>query len=166
MTRVQTSTCVLDVSDYLAMQRFAKQVGAKHGTVNLLFNNAGIAFRGLFKDVSLDDMRRVFDVNDWGVVHGCKAFLSLMTRAEAGCVINVSSVYGLIALPVTPCGKKWHIWETLCRLPVPFLRVLKLRLRSAPWCCCIPRARARQSSNAKKCKLGFIPRRNRRPPTY
>ena len=93
------------------MQRFAKQVGAKHGTVNLLFNNAGIAFGGLFKDVSLDDMRRVFDVNDWGVVHGCKAFLSLMTRAEAGCVINVSSVYGLIALPMQSayCASKFAV---------------------------------------------------------
>ena len=40
-TRVQPSTYVVDVSDSLAMQRFAEQVSAKHGPVNLLFNNTG-----------------------------------------------------------------------------------------------------------------------------
>ena len=49
VTRVQVSTCVVDVSDYLAMQRFTEQVGAKHGTANLLFNNVGIAFGGSLK---------------------------------------------------------------------------------------------------------------------
>jgi len=91
------STHIVDVSDLDQMKRFADEVVAKHGRVTHLINNAGVGLLGAFEHISVDDMRWLMDINFWGVVHGCKVFLPTLLAQPEAYIVNISSVFGLIA---------------------------------------------------------------------
>jgi NADP-dependent 3-hydroxy acid dehydrogenase YdfG len=78
---------------------YADTVAAHFGQVNLVFNNAGIAFTGDIADMSFSQIERVVDVDFWGVVNGTKAFLPHLIASGDGHVVNVSSLFGLLAVP-------------------------------------------------------------------
>jgi NAD(P)-dependent dehydrogenase (short-subunit alcohol dehydrogenase family) len=88
----------LDVADAAAVQAHADQVVADFGTVDLVINNAGVSLTGDVVDMDLADLGWVLDVDYWGVVHGTKAFLPHLI-ASRGHIVNVSSVFGLMAVP-------------------------------------------------------------------
>ena len=90
---------VVDVSDVAAVRAHAEAVRAEFGVVHQLYNNAGIAVIGRIEDQSYDDLRRVMDVNFWGVVHGTKEFLPELIASGDGHIVNISSVFGIIAPP-------------------------------------------------------------------
>src|SRR5437660_3069027 len=96
------TTHILDVADEKAMCLFAKDVRKKHGCVTLLINNAGVALDGTFEEISLDDFRWLMNINFWGTVYGVKYFLPMLKREERAHIVNLSSVFGLIALPGQP----------------------------------------------------------------
>jgi NAD(P)-dependent dehydrogenase (short-subunit alcohol dehydrogenase family) len=100
---VQLSTHLVDVSDEAAVQGFAREVAAKHGRVTLLINNAGVALHGWFQEISLDDLRWLMGVNFWGVVHGVKYFLPLLKKEPRAHIVNISSVFGIVA-PAGQCA--------------------------------------------------------------
>ena len=89
----------VDVGDADAVRAYADLVVAQHGRATVLVNNAGIAVHGTVEEVSLDAFARSMRVNFWGVLHGIKAFLPLLRREPWAAVVNISSVYGLIAPP-------------------------------------------------------------------
>ena len=91
------STHVLDVSDEAAVKGFAEEVVARHGRVTLLINNAGVALHGTFEEISLDDLRWLLGINFWGVVHGVKYFLPILKQQPRAQIVNLSSVFGIIA---------------------------------------------------------------------
>lgn len=97
---VRVTTTVLDVSDEHAVYAWADQVVATHGTVNLVFNNAGVALSGTVAGLSLDDYRWIVAINFWGVVYGTKAFLPHLEASREGHIINISSTFGLGAQPL------------------------------------------------------------------
>jgi NAD(P)-dependent dehydrogenase (short-subunit alcohol dehydrogenase family) len=88
----------LDVTAAAAVQAHADQVVADFGSVDLLINNAGVSLTGDVVDMDLADLAWVLEVDYWGVVHGTKAFLPHVI-ASRGQIVNVSSVFGLIAVP-------------------------------------------------------------------
>ncbi|NNE74415.1 MAG: SDR family NAD(P)-dependent oxidoreductase [Acidimicrobiales bacterium] len=90
---------IVDVADREAMTSWADEVAAEHGTVNLIFNNAGVALSATVDGVSYDDLHWLMDINFWGVVHGTKAFLPHLKASGEGHVVNVSSVFGLMGIP-------------------------------------------------------------------
>jgi butyryl-CoA dehydrogenase len=96
---VQVTSCHLDVADRDAVHEWADEVAADHGSVNLIFNNAGVSLIASVQSMSYEDMDWLMGINFWGVVHGTKAFLPHLKAAGEGHVINVSSVFGLISLP-------------------------------------------------------------------
>ena len=61
-------------------------------------NNAGVTSAGAFEDESLDDLHWIVDINMWGVVHGCRAFLPELRRADEAHIVNLSSMVGLLGL--------------------------------------------------------------------
>jgi butyryl-CoA dehydrogenase len=71
----------------------------EHGGVHLVVNNAGVALGGTITETSYDDYEWLLGINFWGVVHGTKAFLPHLLAADEGHIVNVSSVFGLIAVP-------------------------------------------------------------------
>lgn len=93
------STHVADVTDPDQMESLAHDVVATHGGCNILMNNAGVTSAGAFEDESLDDLHWIVDINIWGVVHGCRAFLPALRRADEAHIVNMSSMVGLVGLP-------------------------------------------------------------------
>lgn len=89
----------LDVTEREAFLLYADAVKEHYGTVNQIYNNAGIAFTGDVEISEFKDIERVMDVDYWGVVNGTKAFLPHLIASGDGHVINVSSVFGLFSVP-------------------------------------------------------------------
>jgi NAD(P)-dependent dehydrogenase (short-subunit alcohol dehydrogenase family) len=93
----QVTTHVVDVAQEDRVKSFADEVKARHGRVTLLINNAGVSLHGDFEEISLDDFRWLMDINFWGTVYGVKHFLPLLKREPRGRIVNLSSVFGIIA---------------------------------------------------------------------
>jgi NADP-dependent 3-hydroxy acid dehydrogenase YdfG len=89
----------LDVTEREAFLLYADNVAGHFGKVNQIYNNAGIAFTGDIEITQFKEMERVMDVDYWGVVNGTKAFLPHLIASGDGHVVNVSSVFGLFAVP-------------------------------------------------------------------
>jgi NADP-dependent 3-hydroxy acid dehydrogenase YdfG len=89
----------LNVTEREAFLAYADAVGDHFGKVNQIYNNAGIAFTGDIEISQFKDIERVMDVDFWGVVNGTKAFLPHLIASGDGHVINISSVFGLFAVP-------------------------------------------------------------------
>lgn len=98
-TGVNVSLHALDVSDAEAVQRFANAAIEAHTSVQLLFNNAGVALNQPVREASLADMHWLMNINYWGVVHGTQAFLPHLLHRGDGHIINISSALGLISAP-------------------------------------------------------------------
>ncbi|MBK6723988.1 MAG: SDR family NAD(P)-dependent oxidoreductase [Acidobacteria bacterium] len=97
ITGVPVSTHVMDVSKLDDVKQFAGGVIAKHGRVTHLINNAGVGVLGSFEQLSIEDFESLMGINFWGVIYGCKVFLPLLKAQPQGHIVNVSSVFGLIA---------------------------------------------------------------------
>ncbi|EID99675.1 SDR family NAD(P)-dependent oxidoreductase [Leptospira licerasiae] len=91
----------LDVSNRSAVFEWASKVAKEHNKVNLIFNNAGIAFGSTIEGFESDDFQRVMNINFGGVVNGTQAFLPYLKESGDGHIINTSSVFGIIAVPGT-----------------------------------------------------------------
>lgn len=94
---VRVSRHRLDVADSVAVAALPDAVLAAHPGVDLLINNAGVALWGAFEQVSADDFDWLFRINFHGVVHMTRAFLPLMRASDDARLVNLSSVFGLIA---------------------------------------------------------------------
>jgi NAD(P)-dependent dehydrogenase (short-subunit alcohol dehydrogenase family) len=82
----------VDVSDSDAVDAFAEDVARVHGVPDIVVNNAGIGHFGTFLDTTNAEWTRVLDVNVWGVIHGCRAFGTLMAkRGKGGHIVNLAS---------------------------------------------------------------------------
>jgi NAD(P)-dependent dehydrogenase (short-subunit alcohol dehydrogenase family) len=93
-------TCYqLDVADAEAVAGFPKMVQAGHPGVDLLFNNAGVALGGTFEQISDADFEWLFGINFWGMVRMTRAFLPLLKASDDARIVNLSSVFGLMAPP-------------------------------------------------------------------
>jgi NAD(P)-dependent dehydrogenase (short-subunit alcohol dehydrogenase family) len=90
---------VTDVSDYNAMCHLAKQVFEATGKCHILMNNAGIGLGGgSMTDIQL--LQKVMNVNTYGPIHGCLAFVPLMKESnEPGIIINTGSKQGITMPP-------------------------------------------------------------------
>ena len=89
----------VDVADRAAVAEFPDIVAAEHSGVDVLVNNAGVAVGGTFEQVSDEDFEWLFEINFWGVVRMTRAFLPLLRASDDARIVNLSSVYGLVAPP-------------------------------------------------------------------
>jgi NAD(P)-dependent dehydrogenase (short-subunit alcohol dehydrogenase family) len=101
----------LDVSDRAAVSALPTQVNAEHGGVDVVVNNAGVAVGGTFLEVAEGDFDWLFGINFWGVVQMTRAFLPLLQKSEEARLVNISSVFGLIAPPgqTAYCASKFAV---------------------------------------------------------
>ena len=88
---------LFDVADAAAIARFPDEVAAAPGGATLLINNAGVALAGTFAQTDLADFEWLMAINFWGPVRLCKAFLPQLQRAPAAHIVNLSSLFGLVA---------------------------------------------------------------------
>jgi short-subunit dehydrogenase len=96
---VKVSEHVLDVADTEALAALPDAVLADHGRVTLLVNNAGVALIGTFEESSQADFAWVMDINFWAPVRLTRAFLYALRREPAAHIVNLSSIFGIIAPP-------------------------------------------------------------------
>ena len=89
----------LNVAEREAVLDYAEAVVAHFGEVHQVYNNAGIAYNGDVENSEFKDIERIIDVDFWGVVNGTKAFLPHVIASGDGHIINISSLFGLIAVP-------------------------------------------------------------------
>lgn len=90
----------LDVADRDAVYMHAADVVEEYGRVNLLFNNAGVALGADVLDMSWDDFEWLMNIDFWGVAYGTKAFLPHLISSGDAHLVNVSSVFGLMGIPM------------------------------------------------------------------
>jgi NAD(P)-dependent dehydrogenase (short-subunit alcohol dehydrogenase family) len=95
--KIRVTTHLVDVSDAKRMEQFASEVVQQHERVTLLINNAGVALYGFFEEVTTADFEWLMGINFWGVVHGVRNFLPVLRRQPRAHIVNVSSIYGIIA---------------------------------------------------------------------
>ncbi len=89
----------LDVTDAAAVQAMVDRVVEQHHRLDYLFNNAGVGGTKKMLDATLEEWRRIVDLNLMGVIHGVHAAYPLMVRQGHGHIINTSSISGLIPWP-------------------------------------------------------------------
>jgi short-subunit dehydrogenase len=95
----------LDVMDHEAVAAVVQQIVRDNGRIDVLVNNAGYASYGAVEDTSIEDARRQFEVNIFGLAAVTKAVLPHMREQHAGTIINISSMGGKI---YTPLGAWYH----------------------------------------------------------
>ncbi len=92
-------TLTLDVTDEESMRAAVAQVKRDHGAVGVLINNAGYSQSGPVEQVSLDDVRRQFETNVFGVVALTQLVLPQMRAQRWGKIVNVGSMGGRLTFP-------------------------------------------------------------------
>jgi len=92
---------VLDVSDFESVKELVEGAVRRHGRLDYLFNNAGIAVGAEVRDCPIEDWRRVMDVNLYGVINGVAAAYPLMVGQGFGHIVNTASIEGLVPFPNT-----------------------------------------------------------------
>jgi NAD(P)-dependent dehydrogenase (short-subunit alcohol dehydrogenase family) len=97
----EATSAPADVSVYSDVEALANQAVTAYGRIDTWVNNAAVLLIAEFVNAELDEARRLFDVNFWGVYHGCRAALPIMLKQGYGTIINVSSVEARRPLPLS-----------------------------------------------------------------
>ncbi len=83
-----------DVSDFTNAKELVSSAYKEFGGIDILINNAGVSYMGLFQDMSEKDYRRVLEVNLFGTLNMTHAVLPYMLKEKKGTIINISSIWG------------------------------------------------------------------------
>jgi hypothetical protein len=89
----------LDVSSRQGVFAHADEVKRDFGTVHCVINNAGATMIGTIEHLTIEEIEWQLGINLWGVIYGTKAFLPIMLAQSEGCIVNISSVFGLVGYP-------------------------------------------------------------------
>jgi short-subunit dehydrogenase len=123
----------VDLSDTQELEKFCQEISTLSEPVSVLINNAGFSVRGAIEDVSLASIRRLFEVNVFGLIKVTQACLPAMRRVRNGTIVNLSSVVGKFPYPMSgPYAATKHAVEAISdalRMEVhPFgIRVVTIR---------------------------------------
>jgi NAD(P)-dependent dehydrogenase (short-subunit alcohol dehydrogenase family) len=96
---VEARSYPLDVTSREAVFQFAADVQRDFGAAHFIFNNAGTGLFASVENARIEEIEKVLDINLWGTIYGTKAFLPIMLAQREGCIVNISSGFGLVAAP-------------------------------------------------------------------
>lgn len=107
----KVTTHRVDVSVPAQIHDFAAAATSAHPTLNIVINNAGVALLGQFNEIDQSQFEWVMNINFWGAVHGSRAFLAHLSGRPAAHIVNVSSIFGIIAPPgqTAYCASKFAV---------------------------------------------------------
>jgi NAD(P)-dependent dehydrogenase (short-subunit alcohol dehydrogenase family) len=89
----------LDVTDFSTVETVIQDVIRRYGRIDLLVNNAGYAAGGFTEELAIEEWRRQFETNFFGLVAVTKAVLPSMRERRSGKIVNISSISGRIGFP-------------------------------------------------------------------
>lgn len=95
----EVTPIVADVADPVRMEEVGEAAVRKYGGIDTWINNAGVSIYGHLEEVPMEDARRLFETNYWGVVHGSLVAAAHL-REGGGAIINVGSVLSDVAMPL------------------------------------------------------------------
>jgi NAD(P)-dependent dehydrogenase (short-subunit alcohol dehydrogenase family) len=97
--RLPLETLEMDVCDDRSVQKAVSSVQQKSGAIDVLINNAGLVYVGAVEDLRMEDWRRQFETNFFGVIRVTQAVLPQMRERRKGRILMMSSVSGLVTPP-------------------------------------------------------------------
>jgi NAD(P)-dependent dehydrogenase (short-subunit alcohol dehydrogenase family) len=107
-------TLEMDVCDDASVQKAVALVYQKAGAINVLINNAGLVYVGAVEDLRMEDWRRQFETNFFGVIRVTQAVLPRMRERRKGRILMMSSVAGFVTAPTQgPYSASKHAIEAL-----------------------------------------------------
>ena len=89
----------VDVSEQGQIANFAQAAVSAHPGLNIVVNNAGVTLLGQFSEIDQAQMDWLMNINFWGVVRSTRAFLPHLARQREAHIVNLSSIFGIIAPP-------------------------------------------------------------------
>jgi NAD(P)-dependent dehydrogenase (short-subunit alcohol dehydrogenase family) len=119
----------LDVNDDSSVERSIGRALAENGRIDVLVNNAGLGLGGSVEELPLEVFREVMETNYFGPLRCIKAVLPSMRERRHGCIINVTSISGRIALPpqAAYASSKWA-FEALSECLAQEMRTFNVRV--------------------------------------
>ena len=107
----KVSTHRVDVGEPEQIAEFAAAASAAHPKLNIVINNAGVALLGQFSEIEQAQFEWLFNINFWGTVHGTRAFLPILAKQPEAHIVNLSSIFGIIAPPgqTAYCAAKFAV---------------------------------------------------------
>jgi len=89
----------LDVTDESSVSKVVNDIVGREGRIDVLVNNAGVGSAGAVEKTPIEDIRKSFEVNFFGVVRMTQAVLPHMRQQHFGRIINLSTLGSMIGLP-------------------------------------------------------------------
>ncbi|GLB35945.1 putative short-chain dehydrogenases reductases (SDR) family protein [Lyophyllum shimeji] len=89
----------LDVTSDEAVERVVKHIVEVEGKIDVVVNNAGLAYSGPLIDQAMEDVKANFDTNTFAILRMAKAVIPLMATRRSGVIVNIGSIVGEIATP-------------------------------------------------------------------
>ncbi|MDQ6768464.1 MAG: oxidoreductase [Gemmatimonadota bacterium] len=89
----------LDVTDPVEVDAAVKSADRRFGRIDVLVNNAGIGYFGAVEESDEEEIRRMFEINFFGLANMTRAVLPIMRRRRSGHIVNISSIGGLKSFP-------------------------------------------------------------------
>ena len=109
-----TAAYTVDMGDTAQIDAMFDSIFADHGSLSVLVNNAGIAMPNDFFDTTVDDFKRVIDINLVGVFHAIqRASKSMVDASIEGAIVNMSSINAVVAIPTIAsyCSSKGGVMQ-------------------------------------------------------
>ncbi len=95
----ECSGLVSDTGDEAALYALAQEAQTRLGGADMLINNAGVGLMAPIEKLRTADAQWLMNINFWGVVHGCQAFLPQMRQRPDAVLVNISSIFAMVSIP-------------------------------------------------------------------
>lgn len=127
--RLDIHVAALDVDDDASVARAFEEIYTRHGRVDALVNNAGISGVGAIEELPLAAFEKVMNTNYFGALRCIKAVLPGMREQRSGCIVNLSSLSGVIAMaPQAPYAASKFALEALSECLAQEVRAFNIRV--------------------------------------
>lgn len=91
----------LDVTDEKSVNNAIKTIKSDAGRIDILVNNAGYGLAGSLEELSMSEIKAQYETNVFGLIRVTQAIIPIMREQKSGIIINISSIGGKIAMPLS-----------------------------------------------------------------